>query len=88
MEQHELKKDPQVFSDSWAGLKTFEIRLNDRDYRIGDVLILKETASTGEEMKNGAPLEYTGRQLTRRVDYILDGYGLNEGWVIMSTSAI
>lgn len=86
--QHELKKDPAVFDASWTGLKTFEIRLNDRNYQIGDILILKETKFTGEEMKKGEPLIYTGRQLTKRVNYILSGYGLSDGWVIMSTSSI
>lgn len=86
MAQHELKTDPKVFLASFADMKPFEIRFNDRDYYCGDVLVLKETRYSGEEMKAGQPLEYTGRELMRRVDYILDGYGLQDGWVIMSVS--
>lgn len=86
MKTHELKTDPEVFQAVVDLTKSFEIRLNDRDYQEGDVLILKETKHTGEEMKAGAPLEYTGDEERACVTYILRGpiYGLAEGWVIMS----
>lgn len=83
---HELKTDPEVFEETNAGRKVFEIRYDDRNYQVGDELILKETRYPGEEMKQGKPLEYTGRVCAVRVSYILRGpcYGLKEGWVIMS----
>lgn len=86
MKVHELKTDPGVFQKSYQGVKTFEIRFNDRDYQIGDGLFLRETKYSGEEMKEGKPLEYTGRTIHQRVTYILEGpiYGLMPGWVIMS----
>ena len=86
MIQHELKTDPYVFGLSWSGVKPWEIRANDRQFLCGDILILKETKYSGEEMGNGKPLEYTGRQLTRRIDCIVSGYGLNDGWIIMTVS--
>jgi len=82
--QHELKTDPLLFQASSDKIKNFEIRFNDRDFKVGDRLILLETVHTGLQMKNGAPLEYTGRKLIRDVTYILDGYGLEKGWVVMS----
>lgn len=84
--QHILKTDSDVFQAMLEGRKTFEIRFNDRDFHEGDTLLLKETKNSGEAMKHGLPLEYTGRELTRRVMYILHGpvYGLADGWVIMS----
>ena len=88
MMQHELKTDQSVFILSWTGVKPFEIRLNDRDFRSGDILILKETRYSDEEMKSGKPLEYTGRQLTRRVDFIVSGYGLQDGWVVMTVAVM
>jgi len=84
--KHELKTDPSVFAMSWCESKTFEIRNNDRGFKIGDTLLLKETECTGEQIKEGAPLLYTGRELYRRVDYVLSGYGIKDGWVVMSVS--
>lgn len=90
MAEHVLKTDPKVFQESWNGSKVFEIRYNDRDYKVGDTLLLCETAHSGEEMKKGKPLFYTGRQIATTVEYVLHGpiYGLEEGWVIMSASKI
>ena len=83
MQTHELKTDPQVFDDVVSGKKTFEIRKDDRGFEVGDLLILRKTQHTGAEMANGAPLKYTGTVYVY-VTYILRGYGLEDGWVIMS----
>ncbi len=83
---HELKTDPEVWDDVKVGYKTFEIRLDDREYRVGDVLNLRRTQYTGREMKGeGKPLIY-GESQWVTVKYILHGpaYGLAEHWVIMS----
>jgi hypothetical protein len=85
--QHELKTDPEVFAAVFDGRKTFEIRRDDRGFNVGDSLRLRETASTGEQMRNGAPLQYTGREVTRIVSHVLSGYGLMEGWVCLSLAA-
>jgi len=83
---HKLKTDPEVFDAVQSGVKTFEIRKDDRGYQVGDILVLNRTAHTGEEMKQGLPLVYTGETHSATVEYILRGpiYGLAEGWVIMS----
>lgn len=88
--KHKLKTDPDVFDAVMKGIKPFEIRKNDRDYQIGDELMLKKTRYTGEEMKNGKPLEYTGDVWTVKVIYVLYGpiYGLQDGWCIMSTATV
>ena len=39
---HELKTWPESFGAIFYGYKRFEVRKNDRDYKVGDVLILKE----------------------------------------------
>lgn len=87
---HELKTDPLPFDKVWTGSKNFEIRKNDRNYQLGDGLQLRETQFSGEEMADGSPLVYTGRQITCLVSYILHGpvYGLEEGWCIMSISNV
>lgn len=90
MAVHELKTDSDVFQAVVKGDKTFEIRRNDRDFQVGDLLVLHETVSTGAEMAAGAPLEYTGGECLVRVDYIMNGpiYGLIDGWCVMSISGV
>lgn len=86
---HILKTDPAVYDEVKAGRKFFEIRKNDRDFQVGDMLVLKRTEHTGAEMAAGAPLIYTeGEELMRFVTSVLEGpiYGLADGWVIMSIS--
>ncbi|MCH7274995.1 DUF3850 domain-containing protein [Burkholderia gladioli] len=84
---HELKTDPDVFAAVLAGDKTHEIRYNDRGFKVGDTLRLRETRYSGESMKcqpDDYPLEYTGREVTRVISHVLDGYGLMPGWVVLS----
>jgi hypothetical protein len=83
---HALKADPKPFNEVIAGTKTFEIRLNDRDYKVGDIITGTETKYSAEDMKQGMPLEYTGHFYVADVLGILHGpvYGLAEGWCIMS----
>ena len=82
---HELKTDQMVFTHVYNGLRDFELRKNDRDFKVSDTLILRETEFSGIDMKNGCKLVYTGREIECEVNYILHGpiYGLMDGWVIM-----
>ncbi|MGJ7523300.1 DUF3850 domain-containing protein [Variovorax sp. LT1P1] len=84
MTEHILKTDPEVFEAARSGAKTFEIRFNDRDFRVGDVLQLREPRWTSTEMRAGSPLDFTGRTLTKTVSHVLSGYGLVDGWVCLS----
>lgn len=87
---HELKTDPHVFQAVIDGKKLFEIRKDDRKFKVGDTLRLRETVYTGSDMKNGKPLEYTGRALVCKVTYALRGpiYGLQDEWVILSIAPV
>ncbi|UFS61261.1 DUF3850 domain-containing protein [Subtercola endophyticus] len=71
---HELKLDREWFPAVAEGRKTVEIRFNDRDYQVGDVLLLKET-------EDGI---YTGEELRRVVTHVLAYNGLRENWVALS----
>ena len=88
MKIHELKTDPDCFEASWNRWKPFEVRLNDRFFHIGDQLLLRETTLKGGAIKAGAPLNYTGRQLSCYVTYILEGprFGIAPGWCVMGVS--
>lgn len=88
---HELKTDSEMYQAIIENRKTFELRKNDRDFKVDDILYLRETVYTSKEMKeNNKPLLYTNRGLKVRILYILYGpiYGLNEGWCIMSFGRI
>jgi len=60
---HELKIWPEFFDDVLKRIKNFEIRNNDRGFKTGDTIILKEF--------DPYLLEYTGRECTRIIVYIL-----------------
>jgi len=72
---HELKILPKYFKDVVDGYKNFELRKNDRNFQVGDSLLLKE-------FDNG---EYTGDSIQVVVTYILVGgeYGLDKDYVIL-----
>ena len=73
-----LKTWPEPFAAIRAGLKSWELRKNDRDYRVGDLLALEEwNPDTGM---------YTGQVTGAVVTWILHGgqFGLPGGYVIMS----
>lgn len=84
MNHHELKTDPEVFQMTWDGKKGYEIRINDRDYQSGDSVILKETRLNGAAMRDGAPLEYTGRVIEAVINSVIKDYGMHENWVILN----
>ena len=78
MVKHYLKTLPEYFRQVAIGSKTFELRKNDRDFQVRDIIFL-------EEWDN----EYTGRVLELEITYILSKFkGLEEGYVILSVSFI
>lgn len=77
--RHKLKLAKMFFEDVRLGRKSFELRKNDRDYQIGDILELRE-------MDNGEP---TGRVIEKKITYILEGFaGLKEDYCILALADI
>lgn len=74
---HDLKIAPRYMRAQLAGTKNFEIRKNDRDYKVGDRLWLREWDGS----------KYTGRKLTVYVTFITD-YEQRDGYVVLGTSPI
>ena len=75
MKHHYLKILPDYYDHVKSGDKTFEVRFNDRDYQVNDVLHL-------QEFNNG---EYTGRELVKVVSYILNNPDYcKEGYIILA----
>ncbi len=46
---HFLKCDTLWFDQVLVGIKPFELRFNDRDYRTGDILVLTESGQRGRQ---------------------------------------
>lgn len=75
-EIHDLKILPKYFDLVKRGIKNFEVRKNDRDFKVGDMLELLEWDE--KEYK------YTGRNERRKIIYILnDTDYCKEGYVIL-----
>jgi ParB family transcriptional regulator, chromosome partitioning protein len=78
---HELKTWPDLWWAVAEGRKTAEWRKNDRDYRLGDVLRLREY-----DPESG---RYTGAWLDVIVTHLISGpspFGIPDGFVMMSIS--
>ena len=79
--EHELKTWPDFFQQVWNRRKPFEYRLNDRNFKKGDILKLKEYIP---QLK-----EFTGREM--RV-FVVDIWkkipGMPEDYCIMSIASI
>ncbi len=58
---HELKIEKRFFDDILIGVKRFELRRNDRNFCVGDTVILKEFLKGG----------FTGRLLKVHIIYLL-----------------
>lgn len=73
---HQIRLAKPYFDDVVNGIKTFELRKNDRGYKKGDILEMMEFA----DGKN------TGRMVKVLVTYILEDYtGIEDGYCIMAT---
>lgn len=76
-QHHDLKTETKYYQAVESGIKKFELRKNDRNYKIGDIIYLHETV-------NGI---YTGRKLPPiEIKYIFQGgeYGLDPEYVIFN----
>lgn len=81
MTTHHLKTWPEYFEAIIDGSKNFEVRKNDRDYKVGDVLELHEFKPNGG---------FTNRSCERIVSYILKGgqFGIEAGYVVMGLETV
>ncbi len=72
---HNLKIHPRPFAEARAGLKRYEVRRDDRDFQVGDLVRLQEwdpaRGYTGEEL------------LPQAIGCITRGYGLLDGYVVL-----
>lgn len=80
---HDLKTWPPFYQDIVSGIKSFELRKDDRDFEIGDVLLLREYDNDQSK--------YTGRSMTRVILYKLSGgqfSGIERGYCILGLGVL
>jgi hypothetical protein len=73
MTVHELTCVDPFFAHVALGLKTFEVRKNDRDFQVGDVLLLSRFATSG----------LTGERVHVDIVYVLEGAALAKGYCVL-----
>lgn len=66
---HHLKSHPRMFNATREGTKTFEVRLDDRHFRVGDHVVLHEwdPVPGAARIADG----YTGCTVTGTITYVL-----------------
>ena len=77
MKINELKIQPKYFTEVLYKRKNFELRKDDRNYQVGDLITLREYENgtyTGREIKN-LPINFILRDCPE--------YGLKEGYCIL-----
>ena len=73
---HLLKLNLRFCDDVFSGLKPFEVRNNDRDFHVGDIVMFLPVNDSGRVSSNHPIVtrEYV-------ITYLLDGWGLPVGIV-------
>ena len=71
---HKLKLNAAYYDDSASGIKTFEIRKNDRNFKVGDILELREYVWSNLEKRGayGKPLpkrRWANETLTKHLQH-------------------
>lgn len=75
--EHWLKTWVEFWPAIESGAKTFEVRFNDRNFQVGDTLVLE---CFDPETQTRPPV----KPIVKRVTYILDKFsGLAPGYVVM-----
>lgn len=74
----QLKIYPLYFAAQATGVKQFEIRNNDRNYAVGDLVRLNEW--------NDSKHSYSGRSLLVQITFITD-YEQQEGYIVFGTKS-
>lgn len=84
--EHDLKCWPDPFEAMRTGRKPYEIRVSDRDYQVGDTLVLREWEPEPDWLDvTPPPGAYTGRVERRVVTYLTPGgaWGLPDNLCVL-----
>ena len=87
MTTHTLKICKKYADAVMSGAKTFEIRKNDRGYKVGDKIVFEVVADEGYDVRAAARHPLNG--MVYRIGYILDGFeGLAQKYVALALSKV
>jgi len=76
-QNHSIKCVNPFFQDAWDSLKSFEIRNNDRNYKVGDLILLNEYDSKNDS--------FSGRKILGVITYIAKyPKGLKTNFIVFS----
>lgn len=81
MRTHELKIAPEPYVYVIREMKKAEFRLNDRNFQVNDLLHLREYLRDGGLDGGGY---FTGSSTVRRITHIQTGFGIPDGYVVLS----
>jgi hypothetical protein len=73
---HELKTWTEFFDLVWSGVKTCEVRVDDRDYQVGDELLLRDYDRDKQR--------YLDRSLRLRITHVLRAPFVPAGLAVIS----
>lgn len=83
MKLHYLKLQEKYWNDVMSGMKGFELRKNDRDFKVGDLIIFVEADTQ--------PKEHVIQSKPFVITYVLKNvpeFGLNEEYAILSIERV
>lgn len=85
MMTHTLNIQKQYAGAVLNGSKTFEIRKNDRNFKVGDKIVFEVVSNEGISTRDAARHPLNGA--VYRIDYILDNFeGLAQKYVALAVS--
>lgn len=85
MTTHTLKVLIKYADAIMDGTKTFEVRKNDRNFKVGDKIVFEVVANEGYDVRAAARSPLNGA--VYRIDYILDDFeGLAQKYVALAIS--
>ena len=97
MTKHALKINEQWFDAVAVGTKNFEVRKNDRDFKVGDTLLIEEWDSTVVDKGEGyesqfGPRGYTGRKAVATITFVLRAeefpIAIKEGYAVLGIKVL
>ncbi|MFC0182541.1 protein of unknown function [Pseudarcicella hirudinis] len=79
---HEIKCEREYFSQTWLRKKPFEVRKDDRNFSVGDELMLREWIAHKQE--------YTHRVMFAKISYKLEGgqFGIGKDYCVLGLQRI
>lgn len=81
--EHELKTHPIYFEKVYHGFKPWELRKNDRDFKVGELVLLKSFDPDTQK--------FSGSFIKAMITYILKDcpqFGLADGYCILTLDKI